>query len=409
MEGSHSLTDTALSGISVIDLSVGMSGGYCTKVLRDLGADVIKIETPNSGDSTRSMGPFLNGISNIETSAPFLYLNAGKKSLTLNLESNEGRNILRELVGKSDVLVESFKPGVMDAMGLGYSELEKANSGLVMASISYFGGTGPYRDYEGSDLVAYAVSGYMYLTGDEDREPLKAGGSQSEYQAGLAGAMSIMAALTHRDFTGEGQHIDVSAIESLNATFDGVGYYSAYENRGVVPKRAGTRLVQREPHGAYPSTLLPCKDGWVHVHYSPSNPEGIAMLTGDERMESDEVLSEMRGHADEIDASLTNWLKDHTREEIQTLAQEIRVPFTMVQSIPEVLDDPQNTARGFFVDMEHPEAGALKYLTSPFRLPESPWEAVRAPLLGEHNRDILCGELAYPEYDLERLKKANVI
>jgi formyl-CoA transferase len=225
----------------------------------------------------------------------------------------------------------------------------------------------------------------------------------------MAGAMSIMAALTHRDFTGEGQHIDVSAIEALNATFDGVGYYSAYENRGVVPKRAGTRLVQREPHGAYPSTLLPCKDGWVHVHYSPSNPEGIAMLTGDERMESDDVLSEMRGHADEIDASLTEWLKDHTREEIQTLAQEIRVPFTMVQSIPEVLEDPQNTARGFFVDIEHPEAGVLKYLTSPYRLPESPWHAVRAPLLGEHNRDIICGALGYSDGDFQRLKEANAI
>jgi crotonobetainyl-CoA:carnitine CoA-transferase CaiB-like acyl-CoA transferase len=403
------LTDTALSGISVLDLSNGMSGAYCTKVLRDLGADVIKIEAPISGDPTRRMGPFLNGTPNIETSATFLYLNAGKQSVTLDLESEEGAKILKELATKSDVLVESFKPSVMDSLGLGYSELEKVNPGLVMASISYFGGSGPYRDYEGSDLVAYAVSGYMYLTGDEDREPMKAGGSQSEYQAGLAGAMSIMAALTHRDFTGEGQHIDVSTIESLNATFDGLGFYSAYENRGVVAKRAGTRLVQREPHGAYPSTLLPCKDGWVHVHYSPSNPEGIAMLTGDERMESDEVLSEMRGHADEIDASLTEWLRDHTREEIQTLAQEIRVPFTMVQSIPEVLDDPQNTARGFFVEIEHPEAGDLRYLTSPFRLPESPWRAVRAPMLGEHTIEVLSRELGYSDDKLQRLKEANVI
>ena len=133
------------------------------------------------------------------------------------------------------------------------------------------------------------------------------------------------------------------------------------------------------------------------------------MLTGDERMESDDVLSEMRGHADEIDASLTEWLKDHTREEIQTLAQEIRVPFTMVQSIPEVLEDPQNTARGFFVDIEHPEAGALKYLTSPYRLPESPWHAVRAPLLGEHNRDIICGALGYSDGDFQRLKEANAV
>lgn len=403
------MTDAALSGISVLDVSDGISGGYCSKVLRDLGADVIKLETPNFGDSTRRMGPFLNRAPNRETSAPFLYLNAGKRSVTLNLEAEEGRKVLGELVRRADVLVENFKPGTIDALGLGYERLEKLNPQLVMVSITCFGQTGPYRDYEGSDLVAYAVSGYMYLTGDEDREPLKAGGFQSEYQAGLAGAMSVMAALTHRDFTGQGQYIDVSAIEALNATFDGVGFYSAYENRGVVPKRAGTRLVQREPNGAYPSTLLPCKDGWVHAHYSPSNPEGLAMLTGDGHLESDEVLSEMRGHADEIDASLVGWMKDHTRVEIQTLAQEIRVPFTMVQSVPEVLEDPQNTARGFFVEIEHPEAGALRYLTSPFRLPESPWQPVRAPLLGEHAHEILSGELGYSGIELDRLREANVI
>ena len=138
------MTDTALSGVYVLDLSDGMSGGYCSKVLRDLGAEVIKIEAPRAGDSTRGMGPFLNGVPNIETSATFLYLNAGKQSLTLNLESDEGRKILRRLIGNSDVLVESFKPGMMDALGLGYSELEKLNLTLVTASISYFGATGPY-------------------------------------------------------------------------------------------------------------------------------------------------------------------------------------------------------------------------------------------------------------------------
>ena len=143
----------------MLDLTTVLFGPYATQILGDFGADVIKIEAPHAGDSTRGMGPFLNGVPNIETSATFLYLNAGKQSFTLNLESDEGRKILRRLIENSDVLVESFKPGMMDALGLGYSELEKLNPALVMASISYFGATGPYSDYEGSDLVAYAVSG----------------------------------------------------------------------------------------------------------------------------------------------------------------------------------------------------------------------------------------------------------
>lgn len=401
--------DSALHNIVVLDLSDGMAGGYCTKVLRDLGAKVIKIETPGIGDSTRSIGQVFNNSPDKKTSAAFLYLNAGKKSVTLNIESQNGREILCELIRKTDVLVETFSPGKLDELSIGFKQLESFNSALVMASITPFGQTGPYSGYVGSDLVNYAVSGYMYLTGDEDREPLKAGGMQSEYQAGIAGAMSVMAALTHRDFTGEGQHVDVSAIEALNATFDGVGYYSAFENRGIIPKRAGTRLVQREPQGAYPSVLLPCKDGWVHAHYSPSNLEGLAMLTGDSHLESDEVLSSMRGHADEIDDALIQWMKNYTREEIQTLAQEIRVPFTMVQSIPEVLDDAQNKARGFFVEIDHPEAGVLRYPTTPFRLPESSWEPRCAPLLGEHTREILVGELEISDDDFERFERMNVI
>ena len=130
-------------------------------------------------------------------------------------------------------------------------------------------------------MIAYALSGYMYLTGDEDREPLKAGGSQSGYQAGLA---TVMAALSHRDFTAEGQYIDVSTIEALAGTFDGVAVYTMLEKRGTMPRRAGTRLITRDPHGAYPSTLLPCKDGWVHVHYSPSFPERLALLTGNQKL-----------------------------------------------------------------------------------------------------------------------------
>ena len=401
--------DSALSGVNVLDLSQGYSGGYCTKVLADLGAQVVKVETPLRGDVARAMGPFLDDVPDKETSAPFLYLNAGKKSVTLDIFDVSAQPLLKELIAWADILVENFKPGVMATLGLDYARLEPVNPGLIMVSISYFGQTGTYRDYEGSDLIAYAMSGYMYLTGDEDREPLRAGGYQAEYQAGLSAAMAAVAALTYRDFTGEGQHVDVSAIEALASTFDGVSVFTMFERSGVAPKRAGTRLINRDPHGAYPSRLLPCKDGWVHVHYSPSNPEGLAWLTGSPRLEAPDVLSAMMGHADEIDELLEDWLKDHSREEIQTLAQELRVPFTMVQSIAEVLEDPQNEARKFFVEVEHPKAGSFRYPTSPFRLSESPWRAAVAPLLGEHNEDVFCRTLGHSQAILDRLRESHVV
>ncbi|MBI4338259.1 MAG: CoA transferase [Chloroflexi bacterium] len=403
------MADSALSGVGVLDLSQGVSGGYCTKLLADLGARVIKVEPPSVGDCTRRAGPFLNDIPDLEASAPFLYLNTGKQSITLDLKSPTGQRILLELVKGTDVLVENFKPGVMEKLGLGYSVLEQVNPGLVMASISCFGQSGPYRDYEGCELVAYAMSGYMYLTGDEDREPLKAGGSQSGYQAGLAAAMAVLAALTRKDFTGTGQYLDVSTIEALAGTFDGVSFYTMMERSGIMPRRAGTRLITREPQAPYPSRLLPCKDGWVHVHWSPSFPEGLALLTGNPGLAAAEVMAAMMGHADEIDQMLVDWLKDHSREEVQSLAQEIRVPFTMVHSIAEVLADPQNEAQGFFVEIDHPVAGRLRYPSPPFRVPLSPWRPARAPLLGEHNLEIYCHRLGHSMEDLTRLRQLNVI
>ena len=402
-------SSAALNNLKVIDLSVGYAGSYCTKILRDLGATVIKVESPETGDVTRQYGPFLNDKPNIETSAPFLYLNAGKKSVTLDVYNPKSVEIIKGLVSTSDIIVESFHPGTMKALGISYETLSELNPKIVMASLTHYGQEGPYKEYLGSDITSYALSGYMYLTGDEDREPLKAGGRQSEYQCGLSGALSIVAALIGRLFSNKGQYIDVSATESLTSTFDGVGYFRTYERSGIEPVRAGTRLIAREPSAAYPSRLLPCKDGWVHVHYSPSNPEGLAFLTGSERLAEDEVLGEMMGHADEIDELLTTWLSNHTREEIQTLAQEVRVPFTMVQSIDETLNDPQNSYRNFFVDIDHPHAGTLKYPTSPFRLRTTEWMTESPPLLGQHNQEIYMDTLQLPEEEYKNLSENRII
>lgn len=401
--------ERSLDGVKVLDLSLGLSGGYCTKMLRDLGADVIKVEPRDTGDETRSFGPFLNNEPHIETSAPFLHLNQGKKSVTLDLSHPDARNIIEQLAAESDVVVESFKPGYLSGLGLDYERLEKVNPTLIMASISYFGQEGPYSQYEGSEIVAYAFSGYMYITGDPDREPLKAGGYQSEYHGGISAAMAVLAALNYRDLTGEGQYIDVSTVEAIASTFEGVSYYSMLERENVLPRRRGTRLIHTSHRAPYPSTLLPCKDGWMHIHYSPSFPDGLATLTGNGRLAEDEVMTAMSGHADEIDDLVTDWMKDLTREEVFELSQELRIPNTKVQSIPEVMSDSHNEARTFFREAEHPLAGTLKYPGTPL----APWangeSPERAPLLGEHTVDVLRDVLNMSDSEITRLRDKGAI
>ena len=249
---SPTLPERPIEGVKVLDLSLGLSGGYCTKMLRDLGAGVIKIEPPGTGDDTRSLGPFLDDEPNLETSAPFLYLNQGKRSVTLDIARPEARPIIKRLVAESDIIIESFKPGYLSGLGLDYESLSKINPTLIMASISYFGQEGPYSQYEGSEIVAYAFSGYMYITGDSDREPLKAGGYQSEYHGGISAAMTILASLNYRDLTGEGQYIDVSTVEAIASTFEGVSYYSMFERENVLPRRQGTRAHPHQPSRPLP-------------------------------------------------------------------------------------------------------------------------------------------------------------
>ena len=398
-----------LDGVKVLDLSLGLSGGYCTKMLRDLGAEVIKVEPRGTGDDTRSIGPFLNDESNIETSAPFLYLNQGKKSVALDLGHPEARNLIKRLAAECDVVVESFRPGYLSGVGLDYESLVQVNPRLIMASISYVGQEGPYSQYEGSEIVAYAFSGYMYITGDPDREPLKAGGYQSEYHGGISAAMAVAAALNYRDLTGEGQYIDVSTVEAIASTFEGVSYYSMLERENVLPRRQGTRLIHTGHRAPYPSTLLPCKDGWMHVHYSPSFPDGLATLTGNDRLAEDDVMTAMSGHADEIDELVKDWMEDLTREEVFELSQELRIPFTKVQSIPEVMSDPQNEARAFFRGADHPVAGTLRYPGTPL----APWaegeSPKRAPLLGEHTEEVLRDSLGMSNAEIAGLKDGGVI
>ncbi len=403
------MSELALGGIRVLDLCRGMVGSYCTKILADFGAEVIKVEPPGVGDPLRRVGPFKQDRPNTDGAA-FLYLCTNKKSITLDPATATGRGLFLRLLKDADVVVENLKPGTLSSLGLGFAELEKVKPGIILTSTTFFGQTGPYASYEASELVGVAVGGYAELTGLPDREPLQPGGSQSQYQAGLGGAIATMASILWRDQTGQGQHIDVAAIDAIKATYDGGRVFSMAEMGGEVPRRVGTRNIGNEPHMMYPSTLLPCKDGHIHVHVAPGYAEALSVLTGIERLVDPELLETQRGHADEIDALITDWLKDKDKDSTMYLAQELRCPWTKVSRIDEVMnEDPQHTFMGFFQEVDHPEVGTLRYPTSAMRLSVSPALVGPAPTLGEHNEEVYVGRLGLASQELAALRDRGVI
>jgi len=250
-----------LSGIRVIDLTQGIPGPFCTKILADFGADVIKVEKPEIGDYTRRMGPFPGDISDPEKSGLFLYLNTNKRGITLDLKSAEGLDAVKSLVTGADILVENFKPGTIDKLGLGYDVLKEINPGLIMTSVSNFGQTGPYRDYIASELVLYAMGGRMGASGLPDRYPLKLGGNHVQYQAGNNAAMATIFAWYGREYQGSGgQQVDVSILETQLGSINGrltslLGYqYNGERGKRLGPSRAG-----------YPNGHFPCIDGTISV------------------------------------------------------------------------------------------------------------------------------------------------
>lgn len=404
------MTEQALGDLRVLDLSQGVSGGYCTRLLAGLGAQVIKVEPPGRGDALRRMGPFLHDAPHAETGALHLHLNAGKRSISLNLTSASGRRLLRRLLPDADVLVESFLPGYLAELGLAYDELARLNPRLVLTSITPFGQKGPYASYRGAEIVIYALGGYMMLTGDPDREPLKAYGHQAEYQAGLQAAVGTLTALAARDGAfGRGQQVDVAATEAVAFLLGGPP--QVYHFFGEEWRRNGARLVGFGPNYLYPSTIRPCRGGYVHVHSNNRYPELLAALLDEPPLCEPEILASLMGHADEIDDSTDRWLASRDKWQAVEEAQALRLPFTEVLDPGEVMEDRlgQHRARSFFEDVEHPAAGRVRQPGAPVRMSETPWRVARAPLLGEHNEEVYCGRLGLSRADLVRLRQAGVI
>ncbi|MBA7507250.1 Succinyl-CoA:(R)-benzylsuccinate CoA-transferase subunit BbsE [subsurface metagenome] len=384
--------DGALSGYRILDLTDD-KGMLCPRLLADMGAEVIKVEKSRV-DSARSIF--------------FWETNAGKLDITLNLEAEQGQEIFRQLVKTADVVVESYQPGYLEALGLGYPELSQVNPRLIMASITNFGQSGPYRDYKSCDIVASALGGQMYVCGEPETPPLKPFGNQAYYSASLLAAIGILLALWNRRTSGRGQHIDISLQECVASTLDHVLVRYFYE--GVVAKRQGSL------HWNNAFRIFPCRDGYILLSLFQQwetlvewlDAEGMAEdLTDKKWLDREERLK----HLDHIIEVLERWTKTRTVAELVETGQLMHFPWAEVTSIPRLVDSPQLRERDFFVEVEHPQSGKkYKFPGAPCKLSRSPWRVgSRVPKVGEHNKDIYHGELGLSEEEIEALLRKGVI
>ena len=392
-----------LEGVRALDLTHYFAGPYCTRLLAGLGADVVKVERPPSGDPLRQFGPFSEhpgsavyfGEGAVDDGAWHLYLNAGKRSLALDLKTEQGRETLLQLAAQADLLVENFAPGTLDRLGLGYGELLAANPSLVVTSISNFGQTGPYRDWRAAEVNLYAMGGLMNITGEPDQEPLKEGAPLAQLGAGQNAFVATMAALMYAEETGEGQLIDISIAEYATNILENA--LMQYSYSGQEYTRVGNRGYGRAAWGIYP-----CKDGFVGIIAGPDHrwPEVSRIMEREEL--ADPRFASRRGrqdNADEVDALMLPWLIDHDKVDIFKAGQDSGLGFSFVATMQDIIGMEQLLARDYFVELEHPKAGPLRYPGAPIACEPSAdaWVFRRAPMLGEHNAAVLSDWLGYDE------------
>jgi crotonobetainyl-CoA:carnitine CoA-transferase CaiB-like acyl-CoA transferase len=405
-----------LDGVRVIDLTQCIAGPYCTKLFADYGAEVIKIEPPTTGDASRSMPPFWHDEPHLEGSGLFLHLNTNKKSVTLNLESNGGRDALRDLVRDADILVESFTPGTMTAWGLDYAALEAINPRLVMTSVSNFGQTGPYRDYKMTEITLYALGSTMQVTGMPDRPPLKLGLTVENVYAGMVSATATMGAFMGASLSGEGQYLDLALMEIQVGNQDrAVQGHMMYQYVGG-PTGGWTRSGGgSQGRNILPVGVYPCADGYVQFFTLQPLWDRVCKMIDREDLINDRYFTapeNFTGNAEvkaEFDAVLIEWLVQHTKREVMEKSQACGYMCGAINTMEDVFEDAHLSARGFFAEVEHPYAGKLKYPGAQFKMSETPWRAGRAPLLGEHTEAVLADVLGYSEAQIATLRAQGAI
>jgi len=387
-----------LDGVKVLDFSQGTSGGIATKLMAVMGADVIKVEPPGSGDVARSVGPFPGDEPHPEKSGRYLYLNMNKRSITLSLEESQGQEVASELYRWPDLVIENFHPGQLDVWGLGYSTLERINPEASLVSIAPFGQSGPYRDFRSNDMIEQALGGLMYVTGDPRREPLRIGGEPAEYFAGLSAFSGALVAHTVRELGGGGQHVDVSAHEgvALAQMYSGLSYIFTGQERGRQPA----------------SPLYEVSDGYIGVSLRQQDWPGVCEMIGQPDLINDErfvTMGARRINHEALTAILSEQLKEQKKEDLYHEAQKHGMSFGYICTAEDLMNSAQYQHREFFKEIEHSVAGTLTYPGVPMRWGDEGWELRPAPLLGEHNAEVYGELLGWSSDDLERMLVQGII
>ena len=377
-----------LTGLRVLEVGELVSAAYATKLLADLGADVVKIESPG-GDAARRRGPFPDARRDPDASGLFCYLNANKRGVTLDLAAPAGRSAMDGLVARADVVVHNVHPSGRAALGLVYDRLAAINPRLVLASISPFGAVGPHAGYRATDLVSWCAGGLATLNGDPahpELPPLKAYGDQASFQAGLNATVPVLGALFERLQSGLGQHVEVSVQESVTAILELTFEYFPY--CGLVASRLGAKPIQ-------PLCFMECRDGWVFVCCVEEHQwKQFVALMGDPEWAGMELFEDRlaRGkNFDALQALLQEWCREQSVMELYEAAQQRRIPFAPVSTVGDLLASPHLAARGFFATLEIPTAGSVRVPGAPYRFSETPWRLRRpAPRLGQHTAEVLA-------------------
>ncbi len=393
----------SLAELRVLDLSHRVAGAYASKLFAGYGADVIAVEPPG-GSPLRRQGPFASGKPDRETGALWLYLGTNKRGVTLDIGTATGQAIFRRMAEEANVMVEDFEPGRMAALGLDYETLLRIKRRLILVSITPFGQTGPRAGWRATNLTSFASGGQMSLTGDPDREPLVNGGQQAEYQAGLNGFAAAAVAAVNADTFEVPQHIDVSMQECMASALELYLPWWAYLKRDISGRKGN---ILSAMVGMYPA-----KNGHIGLHIMPRNWPAFAKAMGRPELADDprfkDNFSRLQNN-DELEAIVYEWAAEQDAMDVYHKAGKTRAPVAAVHGIGDLFESPQLKARGFFQDTEHPAAGTLTYPGPQFRMSEVPWTAGRAPLLGEHNTELYCGEMGMNREDLLRLRAAGVV
>lgn len=393
----------SLSGLKVLDLSRFIAGPHCAMLLGDLGADVVKVERTNAGDDTRSLGPYIEG-----ESIYFMMFNRNKRSLTLNFRNPDAQVLLRRLVEEADVLVENFRPGTMEQMGCGWETLREINPRLIMARLSGFGQNNSLSAEPCFDGIAQAITGFMDLTGDPKGGPMMAGTFLVDYATALYATVGILAALNHRNATGEGQVVDVSLIGGATSML------MTAIPEFVVNGRRMTRAGNRDRYAAPANTFRAADGVWLHMvagnnaHF----PRFVKMIGKPELLEDPRFSTlEMRmANVEEIEAIAAAWVGSQTADQALAALREAQLPSARIRTIEEVVNDPYMREAGHIVDVQHPKAGVVPMQGLAVGLGTTPTAVDRPPpVLGEHTQDVLHDWLDMPDDEIRKLQSAAII